>query len=145
MFIELHSFWIGEHEHVVLDQVFELEGFDALKDQYLKYWIHTNERLEIASSQSSAGTPVIIKGISKNGFLLAECETGELLELQADGNSIDLMQGLIHQQQWAFQVEDLQESMRNVFHEIYCNINHYFGHGVKCDWLVAVAGTKNCR
>lgn len=80
-----------------MDQAFESEGFDAIKEQYLKYWIHTDEHLEIDSSQATgAKIKVVIKGISKNGYLLAESEAGELIELQPDGASLDLMQGLIH-------------------------------------------------
>ena len=38
---------------------------------------------------------VTVKGIDPNGFLLVENKDGSPLSLQPDGNSFDMMQGLI--------------------------------------------------
>jgi len=60
-----------------------------MKEEYLESWIHTNQNLTLESRS------VVVKGITKSGFLEAEDENGEMLELLPDGNSIDMMQGLI--------------------------------------------------
>lgn len=39
--------------------------------------------------------PVTIKGLSPDGFLLAVDDDGARFELQPDGNSLDMMKGLI--------------------------------------------------
>ena len=38
---------------------------------------------------------VIVRGLDPNGFLLVETNNGDILSLQPDGNSFDMMQGLI--------------------------------------------------
>ena len=97
-------------------QVFELKGFAPLEETYLKTWLHSGQRVmaedpEIAAS-SSIGKSVhtarvssggedptsyhmTIQGLSPQGFLLAKDDRGRLFELTPDGNSLDMMKGLI--------------------------------------------------
>ena len=59
-------------------------------EEYTSHWMHSSQRLAI-----DASTSVTLKGITKNGFLLAMTDTGEEVVLVPDGNTIDMMQGLI--------------------------------------------------
>eukprot|EP00210_Caulerpa_lentillifera_P006509 g6217.t1 len=72
-----------------LFKIFEEKGFGPMKDEYLKLWIHSGQKLKLDSRS------VVVKGITKDGFLQAEDENGEILELVPDGTSVDMMQGLI--------------------------------------------------
>lgn len=62
----------------------------------MENWIHSNQEIKIKGDDSVTGEEVVIRGISKNGFLLAEGkEDGGMIELQPDGNSLDMLEGLI--------------------------------------------------
>ena len=50
-----------------------------------------NQRVNIFSEKEAA----TVRGLDSNGFLLVENDNGKLLSLQPDGNSFDMMQGLI--------------------------------------------------
>jgi len=71
-------------------QIFEESGFASMEQEYLSYWMHSNQKLTLESQET-----VTIKGITKNGYLLAETSSGSKLELMPDGNTIDMLQGLI--------------------------------------------------
>ena len=96
--------------------MFESKGFAPLEETYLKAWLHSGQKVmaqdpEIAASSSvgnsiktstaSAGGddlasfPVTIEGLSSQGFLLARDDWGRLFELTPNGNSLDMMKGLI--------------------------------------------------
>jgi biotin--protein ligase len=85
---------------------FQARGFDPLQPLYLSSWMHSNQvvELEEGADQVSAGAsglyparrvPLTIVGLSPHGFLLAEDPLGQQYELTPDGNSLDMMQGLI--------------------------------------------------
>lgn len=85
---------------------FQAQGFEALRPLYLASWMHSNQVVELEDSieQGSAGAgglypakrvPLTIAGLSPHGFLLAEDPLGQQYELTPDGNSLDMMQGLI--------------------------------------------------
>ena len=89
-------------------QVFESHGFAPLEAEYLETWLHSGQRVlaqdpQVAPGSSAAGTaidpmdpvPLTIRGLSAQGFLLAEDDRGRPYELTPDGNSLDMMQGLI--------------------------------------------------
>lgn len=40
-------------------------------------------------------TQLVIRGLSQHGFLRAEDANGKMYELTPDGNSLDMMQGLL--------------------------------------------------
>lgn len=40
-------------------------------------------------------TQLVIRGLSQHGFLRAEDGNGKMYELTPDGNSLDMMQGLL--------------------------------------------------
>lgn len=92
---------------------FQAQGFGPLQPLYLASWMHTNQKVELAedaatTAAAAAGgtdndTPnnkqqrvtLTIVGLSPYGFLLAVDAAGEEYELTPDGNSLDMMQGLI--------------------------------------------------
>lgn len=85
---------------------FQAQGFDPLRPLYLSSWMHSGQVMELAddtafqrgsSQQQSAATrvPLTIVGLSPHGFLLAKDPLGQEYELTPDGNSLDMMQGLI--------------------------------------------------
>ena len=51
-------------------------------------------------AQEAAGEKVVtIRGLSREGMLVGEDEAGRAIELYPDGNSLDLMKGLIMRKQ----------------------------------------------
>lgn len=85
---------------------FESQGFEPLKPLYLASWMHSNQQVELAADVEASGTGVglldrqqrvtlTIVGLSPHGFLLAVDAMGQEYELTPDGNSLDMMQGLI--------------------------------------------------
>lgn len=89
--------------------IFEMEGFnDELRQLYYKHWFHTGQFVTVAAN-SEGGHGVVgrkikarITGISKDWGLLMADEvdfanrpTGDKFELQPDGNSFDMFNGLI--------------------------------------------------
>eukprot|EP00743_Colponemidia_sp_Colp-15_P009331 GILK01010199.1.p1 GENE.GILK01010199.1~~GILK01010199.1.p1 ORF type:complete len:354 (+),score=34.20 GILK01010199.1:82-1143(+) len=78
--------------------IFVSDGFAPFKDLYLSRWLHTNQRVII--QEEKGDTPLVIKGITNQGYLLAVTETNdrrdsEIYELHPDGNRLDFFKGLI--------------------------------------------------
>ncbi|WIA41073.1 hypothetical protein OEZ86_004707 [Tetradesmus obliquus] len=104
------------HLEACFDQ-FETQGFAPLEPQYLASWMHSNQQVELeeglAEPAGSSGlgggsdaaqqqqqqqqqrVTLKIVGLSPFGFLLAVDAAGQRFELTPDGNSLDMMQGLI--------------------------------------------------
>ena len=86
-------------------QIFEEQGFGPLEGDYLRSWMHTGQEVHFAGDAGGSageagrhpgGSHLVIQGLSPSGFLKAEeLSTGHCFELQPDGNSLDLMSGLI--------------------------------------------------
>ncbi|OQR76125.1 biotin--protein ligase-like [Tropilaelaps mercedesae] len=76
-----------------LERLLDLYEKDPAKvlEEYHANWLHTDEEVIVESLNSSA----IVRRVDEEGFLLAEKPDGEMLHLQPDGNSFDLMKGLI--------------------------------------------------
>lgn len=91
---------------------FEGQGFAPLMPHYLASWMHSNQVVQLADDaaaaassaavqstggggSSSSKVPLTIVGLSPHGFLLAKDPLGQEYELTPDGNSLDMMQGLI--------------------------------------------------
>lgn len=76
--------------------VFQAHGFDPLLTDYLDAWMHSNQVVMLDSGiPGAAKTPLTISGLSPHGFLLALDDLGQRYELTPDGNSLDMMQGLL--------------------------------------------------
>ncbi|KAG2488431.1 hypothetical protein HYH03_012938 [Edaphochlamys debaryana] len=85
---------------------FEASGFGPLEQEYLASWLHSGQELDFDDTAPSAlgappsGAPgprtrLTIRGLSAAGFLLGVDGAGQRYELTPDGNSLDMMQGLI--------------------------------------------------
>jgi biotin--protein ligase len=98
------------HLESCFDQ-FERQGFAPLQPLYLASWMHSNQQVELEEGVADAGgsglggppgqqqqqqrVTLKIVGLSPYGFLLAVDASGQQFELTPDGNSLDMMQGLI--------------------------------------------------
>ncbi|KXZ49683.1 hypothetical protein GPECTOR_20g540 [Gonium pectorale] len=86
---------------------FESSGFGPLEPEYLASWLHSGQELDFDDSDPSAPgggahgggggrVRLVVRGLSPSGFLLAEDpRVGGRYELTPDGNSLDMMAGLI--------------------------------------------------
>ncbi|KAG2429540.1 hypothetical protein HXX76_010775 [Chlamydomonas incerta] len=79
---------------------FERDGFAPLEPEYLAAWLHSGQSLDFDDSDPTQGlvaphVRLAIRGLSPAGFLLAVDEAGQRYELTPDGNSLDMMRGLI--------------------------------------------------
>lgn len=72
-------------------QQFSKEGFQPFIEQYYTKWLHSNQEVKISSDNSI----VKIKGLTKDGYLLAFDEKVQEWALHPDFNSLDLFHGLI--------------------------------------------------
>uniref|UniRef100_A0A8D8V3H1 Biotin--protein ligase n=1 Tax=Cacopsylla melanoneura TaxID=428564 RepID=A0A8D8V3H1_9HEMI len=72
-----------------------LEGdFDEIYDLYYKHWLHTNVNVTIMSERGEAQQAKII-GIDDFGFLSVRSEEGYIFSVRPDGNTFDMLNGLI--------------------------------------------------
>lgn len=82
---------------------FQSQGFDPLQPLYLSAWMHSNQVVELEEGggdgggvgQSGQRVRLTLVGLSPHGFLLGKDAQGAEYELTPDGNSFDMMQGLI--------------------------------------------------
>ncbi|KAJ1482891.1 hypothetical protein T484DRAFT_1951250 [Baffinella frigidus] len=78
-------------------ETMEEHGFAPFEETYLQLWMHS--RQEVQAQVEDKGSPpvdVTIRGITSSGFLRAEDNSGRAFELHPDGNSLDMMQGLLY-------------------------------------------------
>ncbi|KAI0795547.1 hypothetical protein C8Q75DRAFT_456220 [Abortiporus biennis] len=70
-------------------------SFDPFLDLYLERWLHSDQRVTITSVTPHRSVRIV--GITDHGLLRTLPERGghEFIDLQPDGNSFDLMSGLI--------------------------------------------------
>jgi biotin--protein ligase len=86
--------------HLFLDQ-----GFHPFQQRYYSNWLHTNQAVKVhknALSESDRSNhedllDLRILGLTSEGFLSAIDQNGRMFALQPDGNSFDIMNGLILQ------------------------------------------------
>eukprot|EP01025_Chloroclados_australasicus_P011176 TRINITY_DN14834_c0_g2_i6.p4 TRINITY_DN14834_c0_g2~~TRINITY_DN14834_c0_g2_i6.p4 ORF type:complete len:144 (-),score=19.51 TRINITY_DN14834_c0_g2_i6:727-1158(-) len=83
-------------------EVLERQGFEGLEGTYRRYWLHENQRLVLEDSTSPGEqTPVTIIGLTATGFLKGKDDRGIVYELHPDGNSLDMMKGLLRRKMHA--------------------------------------------
>lgn len=87
------------YEHyfaLVFNQLEQLmEGdFEDIYDLYYKHWLHTNVNVTIVSEKGKAQEVKII-GIDDYGFLNVRSEDGFIFSVRPDGNTFDMLNGLI--------------------------------------------------
>jgi len=74
------------------EATFLREGFHSLESSYYKHWLHSEQVVKLEADNAE----VVIKGISKNGYLKAVgVGNSAEYELHPDLNSFDMMKGLI--------------------------------------------------
>ena len=74
--------------------LFVKQGFAPFLDTYYKWWLHSNQHVNVVNDNGSYSS-VVIKGIDSNGFLYAVDQDGTVLQLFPDGNSFNFLDGLI--------------------------------------------------
>lgn len=85
---------IFEH-YEALERDLKSRGFSELKHEYIKYWMHDSMQLSVVDDQLGAPALVKIAGLTDAGLLLAVDQYGSVFELHPDGNSLDMMSGMI--------------------------------------------------
>jgi len=70
---------------------FSKTGFESFVEMYYQKWLHSNQKVMIVSVNSE----VTIKGLTKDGYLLAFDQDAKECALHPDHNSLDLFKGLI--------------------------------------------------
>ncbi|GAA49451.1 biotin--protein ligase [Clonorchis sinensis] len=74
-------------------------GLSWAFELYTRCWMHTNQTVEVRSNKNGSptfGRQCTITGLDSFGYLLVrDNETGERFSLHPDGNSMDMMLGLI--------------------------------------------------
>lgn len=82
-------------------RIFREEGFSPFISQYLDNWLHKEQKVKILANEKKIEVIVrginifLQKGLSPEGFLLAEDKSGVFHELLPDGNRFDFFNGLI--------------------------------------------------
>ena len=71
---------------------FEKSGYKTFCSDYYEYWLHDGAKIHIGSED---GEQVTVQGLDSDGFLLVKTQAGKCISLQPDGNSFDMMRGLI--------------------------------------------------
>ena len=83
----------------IFESIFEelvQNGFGNLKEKYLKYWMHSGQKVIVNQDDEKLGQmEMFIIGVSDSGQLLGQNAKGDQFELHPDGNSFDFLQGLI--------------------------------------------------
>ncbi|XP_044261348.1 biotin--protein ligase [Tribolium madens] len=82
----------NEIERLYLDV--QKNGFEPFFDLYYQYWLHSDVEVTIQSEKGDS-TRAKILGIDKYGFLSVRLVDGTMTSVQPDGNSFDMMSGLI--------------------------------------------------
>ncbi|KAI1730743.1 biotin--protein ligase [Ditylenchus destructor] len=65
--------------------------------KYHQYWLHTKEEVSIMHQDTTSIEKVIIQGVDEFGYLQVRSkDSGRVFSVHDDGNSFDMMKGLIH-------------------------------------------------
>jgi len=79
-------------------RIFKENGFEALKPEYLRHWLHSSQAvtlMEAGADGRKRMVPLVIRGLTPSGYLLATDKNGDKFELHPDGNSLDFFAGLV--------------------------------------------------
>lgn len=76
-----------------MTQRFFISGFGIFEHEYKSVWLHSNA---VVTLEKYGNVQAVVQGISSDtGMLIAEDKAGIKYELQPDGNSFDMLRGLI--------------------------------------------------
>lgn len=67
---------------------------DYLYDLYYKYWLHSGAHITV-TTKTGESRKAVITGVDDYGFLTVQSEDGTLSTVQPDGNTFDMLKGLI--------------------------------------------------
>ncbi|XP_035896454.1 biotin--protein ligase isoform X2 [Anopheles stephensi] len=71
------------------------EGIEVLQQEYYRHWLHQDAEISMIGTEGESLQGTIV-GIDEYGFLLVKKQpSGETVSVHPDGNSFDMMQGLI--------------------------------------------------
>jgi len=70
-------------------------NFAEVESLYYKYWLHGDQKIRIIDKDGDISNNVTVTGIDEFGFLKVVGETGQEFTVFDDGNSFDMMEGLI--------------------------------------------------
>ena len=100
---EVLSEFVNTFEPIYEDLV--ENGFVTQKEKYLKYWMHSGQKILVDQDAKGIKTKngdnkkdkieMFIIGVTDLGQLLGQNKNGETFELHPDGNSFDFLQGLV--------------------------------------------------
>lgn len=68
--------------------------FGPFRERYYSSWLHTNQRVQVKHADGGSYNAVI-RGLDNTGFLKAKTDHGDMILLQPDGNSFDMLKNLI--------------------------------------------------
>ncbi len=68
--------------------------FGAFRERYYSFWLHTNQLVQVKHTDGALYNAVL-RGLDKTGFLKAKTDHGDIILLQPDGNSFDMLKNLI--------------------------------------------------
>lgn len=75
---------------------YEAKGAAAFLEAYYEVWIHSGQSVTVRSGGEEEEEPGVVEGVDEFGFLLVRVSsTGQVAAVQPDGNSFDMMRGLI--------------------------------------------------
>ncbi|XP_052902221.1 biotin--protein ligase [Anopheles moucheti] len=73
----------------------QCEGIEVLQQEYYRHWLHQDAEISMIGSEGESLQGTIV-GIDEYGFLLVKKQpSGDTVSVHPDGNSFDMMQGLI--------------------------------------------------
>ncbi|XP_078618613.1 biotin--protein ligase-like [Branchiostoma floridae x Branchiostoma japonicum] len=77
-------------EEIVQD--FQENGSDAFLQRYYNRWLHSDQQVHLSSEEGPQAT---ILGLDDSGFLSVVRDGGEIISVQPDGNTFDMLRNLI--------------------------------------------------
>lgn len=77
----------------VLNKV-QTGDFDFLYNSYYRNWLHENQEIKIVDKEGTE-KKAKVTGIDEYGFLMVQLENGAVETVHPDGNSFDMLKGLI--------------------------------------------------
>uniref|UniRef100_A0AC34G4W1 BPL/LPL catalytic domain-containing protein n=1 Tax=Panagrolaimus sp. ES5 TaxID=591445 RepID=A0AC34G4W1_9BILA len=76
--------------------IFENQGKQAFLRHYYNLWLHAGEEVEVQQISDGEKEMVLIKGLDEYGYLQVQSKSnGEVFSVHDDGNTFDMMKGLI--------------------------------------------------
>jgi biotin-[acetyl-CoA-carboxylase] ligase BirA-like protein len=76
--------------------LFVRKGRQEFLRKYYEFWLHSREEVTVISKESGEKEKVVIRGLDAYGYLEVRSKrTGRLFSVHDDGNTFDMMKGLI--------------------------------------------------